>query len=275
MSEERLKTLDEVLSGIAESGKIAQAYILEGADSEALLACAKAFSARIGASAADTIFVDREKPHILSVSDIRNGLVSDVAIRPYDSRYKVYIVSHAEDMNPQAQNALLKTLEEPPEYVMILLLTGNAKIFLPTILSRCVKLSDAAHTEEAFSSEEEEEARKLVDSLFENASALQTERILQASADFAAKKNVSPVILERFLVWIDEILYCRMTGHVKEKSALRTPAAARYLADKMSYEGLNRCAEAVSETEKRLDANVNTEMSFEMLVLALSEALNA
>lgn len=44
-------------------------------------------------------------------------------------------------MNQQAQNALLKTIEEPPAYAVILLLTINAESFLPTILSRCVTLN--------------------------------------------------------------------------------------------------------------------------------------
>ena len=43
-------------------------------------------------------------------------------------------------MTPQAQNALLKTIEEPPAYVVIMLMTTNQELFLPTILSRCIQL---------------------------------------------------------------------------------------------------------------------------------------
>ena len=50
-------------------------------------------------------------------------------------------MDEAEKMNQQAQNALLKTIEEPPAYAVILLLTINAESFLPTILSRCVTLN--------------------------------------------------------------------------------------------------------------------------------------
>ncbi len=61
-------------------------------------------------------------------------------IRPYYSPYKIYIIADADLMTPQAQNALLKTIEEPPEYAVILLLTNNIGGLLPTIQSRCVRL---------------------------------------------------------------------------------------------------------------------------------------
>lgn len=66
---------------------------------------------------------------------------NDIAIKPYSSPYKIYIMNEAEKMTPQAQNAILKTLEEPPEYAVIMLLTSNVNGLLPTILSRCVVLN--------------------------------------------------------------------------------------------------------------------------------------
>ena len=61
-------------------------------------------------------------------------------IKPYQGPYKVYIIDNADLMTQQAQNALLKTIEEPPHYAVIMLLTENAEILLPTINSRCVML---------------------------------------------------------------------------------------------------------------------------------------
>ena len=54
--------------------------------------------------------------------------------------YKVYIIADADLMSVQAQNALLKTIEEPPAYAVIMLLTENAEVLLPTIRSRCVMM---------------------------------------------------------------------------------------------------------------------------------------
>ena len=89
----------------------------------------------------DIIYVRHEKPNTISVDDIRTQVNNDIVIKPYSSRYKIYIIDEAEKMNEQAQNALLKTIEEPPAYAILILLTTNAAAFLPTILSRCVTLN--------------------------------------------------------------------------------------------------------------------------------------
>ena len=88
----------------------------------------------------DIIRVTHEKPNSISVDDIRTQVNNTVDIKPYQGPYKVYIIPQADLMTPQAQNALLKTIEEPPEYAVFLLLTENAETLLATINSRCVML---------------------------------------------------------------------------------------------------------------------------------------
>lgn len=89
----------------------------------------------------DIIYIDHEKGKQLSVKTVREQIIDTVNIKPYSSRYKIYIVKNAQDMNQEAQNALLKTIEEPPEYVIIILLATSADRFLPTVLSRCMVLN--------------------------------------------------------------------------------------------------------------------------------------
>lgn len=60
----------------------------------------------------------------------------DMLVRPYEGRKKIYIIRQAEKMTPEASNSLLKTLEEPPEYGVIILVTVNHHMLLPTIRSR-------------------------------------------------------------------------------------------------------------------------------------------
>ncbi len=79
----------------------------------------------------------------LSAQIIRQRLVSDATVLPYKGSRKVYVVDRADLMTPEAQNALLKTIEEPPQGVTILLLCQSASLLLPTVLSRCVRLSTA------------------------------------------------------------------------------------------------------------------------------------
>ncbi|MBD9220244.1 MAG: DNA polymerase III subunit delta, partial [Clostridiales bacterium] len=69
-----------------------------------------------GGNNPDIIYVHPVKTKGISVDDIREQVTSTVNIKPYNHRYKIYIMPNADTMTQQAQNALLKTLEEPPEY---------------------------------------------------------------------------------------------------------------------------------------------------------------
>lgn len=86
----------------------------------------------------DVIHVAATKKTGLGVDDIREQINSDVHIKPYVYDYKVYIIHDADKMTIQAQNAMLKTIEEPPSYVRFILLASHTHPFLPTVMSRCV-----------------------------------------------------------------------------------------------------------------------------------------
>ena len=96
----------------------------------------------------DIRYVTHEKPNVISVDEIRTQLNSDIAIKPYAREKKIYIIDEAEKMNVQAQNAMLKTIEEPPEYAVIMILVTNPGILLQTILSRCILLNVRAVNKE-------------------------------------------------------------------------------------------------------------------------------
>ena len=158
----------EHLQNAITMDKVSHAYIINGPDKSGKMMLAEAFAAALqcerggnepcmechsckqaaGRNQPDILYVRHEKPNTISVDDIRTQLNNDIVIKPYSSKYKIYIVDEAEKMNVQAQNALLKTIEEPPAYAIILLLTTNADLFLPTILSRCVTLNIKAVPDE-------------------------------------------------------------------------------------------------------------------------------
>ncbi len=72
----------------------------------------------------------------IGIGQIR-WLRSQINLMPYEGRYKVYIIKHADLMTEEAQNALLKTLEEPPGRSLLILVSSNPTSLLPTIRSRC------------------------------------------------------------------------------------------------------------------------------------------
>ncbi len=81
-----------------------------------------------------------EKKDII-VEQIRKEIIDDVYVAPASSSKKVYIIDDAEKLNIAAQNTLLKTLEEPPKYVVIILVATSVSSFLTTILSRVTQIS--------------------------------------------------------------------------------------------------------------------------------------
>ena len=112
--------------------KVSHAYILNGPDRSGKMMLAEAFAAALqcenggeepcgscrscrqaeGRNQPDIIYVTHEKPNTISVEDIRKQINNDMGIKPYSGPYKIYIINEGEKMTMQAQNALLKTLEE-------------------------------------------------------------------------------------------------------------------------------------------------------------------
>ena len=69
--------------------------------------------------------------------DVDEAVVAAAAHTPFEAGFRVFVLERADTMNDEAANALLKTLEEPPDYVVLLLLTDRPTQVLPTIASRC------------------------------------------------------------------------------------------------------------------------------------------
>lgn len=252
----------------------------------------------------DIIRVTHEKPNTISVDDIRSQINNDVAIKPYSSPYKVYIVNEAEKMTPQAQNAILKTLEEPPAYVVILLLTTNVDALLPTILSRCVVLDMKPVADEkvrkylmeelqvpdykadvcaAFARGNIGKAKVLASSEdFENVknealSLLKYVRDMELHDIVAAIKKITEYKLEIndyfdiMSIWYRDVLLFKATNNPNNLVFREELGALRKCAQRSSYEGIETVIQALDKTKHRLDANVNFDLAMELLFLTIQE----
>ncbi len=137
-----------LLEGSAGTGKhmlalrIAAALACEHADDDsAPLPCMQCAACRkiLSGNSPDVIYINRKEKATLGVEEIR-GLKSDVYIPPNDLDVKIYIVEDAHLLTEQAQNAFLLTLEEPPSYVLFLLLCESTSALLETVRSRAPTL---------------------------------------------------------------------------------------------------------------------------------------
>ena len=132
-----------LLSGPAGSGKRTLARLLaagmECTESNApCLSCPQCRKVLDGVHP-DVVTVDDEEHKTVSVKLARQAR-EDLYVRPGEGKRKIYVFPRAQDLTPEAQNALLKALEEPPEYGAFLLLADRAEAMLQTVRSRCVEL---------------------------------------------------------------------------------------------------------------------------------------
>jgi DNA polymerase-3 subunit delta' len=251
----------------------------------------------------DIIRVTHEKASI-GVDDIRLQLNNDMFIKPYSSKYKIYIIDEAEKMTEQAQNALLKTLEEPPHYGIILLLTNNLSSLLPTILSRCITLKLKAVDQNKIkeflmsehkipdylaelsavfaqgnvgkalqfaSSEEFSEMKKDVLHLLKYLDDMELYEVVERLKLFSAKKDYIDYYLDFIVLWYRDVLMYKVTTNINlliyksEVSDIAKQASLR------SYEGLEIIIKAIEKAKVRLNANVNFDIAIELMFLTIKE----
>lgn len=244
-----------------------------------------------------------QKETSISVDDIR-ALVSDVQIKPYASRYKIYILPDAQKMTREAQNALLKTLEEPPEYAVIILLSTSRDAMLETILSRCVVLPlrpvDAAkvrsylmdrHGVEPYKADicvafaQGNIGRAVALATSENFYSL-LERAIQILThvkewdvsdivvlirDMDRGKDVVNDILDLFSIWYRDVLLFKATRDADGIIFREQIVQIREAAQKSSYDGIQRILDAIRTAKIRLKANVSFDLTMELLLLTMKE----
>lgn len=226
----------------------------------------------------DIRYITHEKPNTVGIDDIREQLIEDIQIRPYESRYKIYIVDEASKMTPQAQNAILKTIEEPPAYAIILLLADNPEALLPTISSRCVTLrlkpvsseemksylmthlhvpDYQAEIEASFargnigrakqiaeSSEFMEMTENAVHLLKKSRSMNTTDMIETIKAMSSDKQNIYDY-LDLFAMWFHDVLLFKATREIDGLIFREEINAIQERAQVSSYEGLEQIIEAI------------------------------
>ena len=312
------------LQNAIEEDKVSHAYIFNGPEASGKLMLAEAFAMALQCEGEgkrpclecrscrqaadhnqpDIIYVSHEKPNTIGVDDIRTQINNDIDIKPYSSRYKVYIVDEAQKMNQQAQNALLKTIEEPPAYAIILLLTTNADSFLQTILSRCITLNLKAVKEDkikeylmkhsqipdyqadicaAFSqgnvgkaiqlasSEEFGELKASVLQLMKRLEDIDLYEMTGAVKQIAEYKLSVNDYFDLMMIWFRDVLYLKATNDVDGLIFKDEVYDIKKQAAKRSYQGIEIILEALEKAKIRLNANVNFDLVIELLLLTIKE----
>lgn len=119
-----------------DAGLLNHAYVLIGKYANKMTA-AKWLVNELNCHQADAFYILGEKS--ISIGEVRE-LKRELSLAPYQSKYKVAIIYPADKLTVEAQNALLKLLEEPTKKSIILLLAESEESLLPTVLSRCQRI---------------------------------------------------------------------------------------------------------------------------------------
>ena len=318
------KDILKYISSAVENNRVSHAYILNGerGSGKKMLAnlfamtllcetgdnepCGKCHSCKQAESGnhPDIIRVTHEKPNSISVDDIRTQVNNTVDIKPYQGPYKVYIIPQADMMTPQAQNAILKTIEEPPSYAVFLLLTENAETLLPTINSRCVmlKLRNIKDTLikkylmenleipdykadmcTAFAlgnmgraimlanSDHFNEIREEAVQLLKHINEMELNEIVAAVKNISVYKLEITDYLDIIMIWYRDVLLYKATKEIDKVVFKDQLQSIKEQARKSSYEGIELILESLEKAKARLKANVNFDLVMELLFLTIKE----
>ncbi len=298
--------LAEAFAQTLQCEKLTETIAAAGGDGAAVEACMECHSCKqaVGRNQPDIIYVKHEKPNTISVDDIRTQVNNDIVIKPYSSKHKIYIIDEAEKMNVQAQNALLKTIEEPPAYAIIILLTTNADAFLQTILSRCVTLNVKVVADEkikkflmskyqvpdyqadicvAFaqgnvgkaiqlaSSEDFNELKAAVLQLMKRLKDIDIYEMGEAIKQISEYKLAINDYFDLMMIWYRDVLLFKATGDVNGLIFKDEVYDIKRQAEKSSYNGIEEILKALRKAQVRLNANVNFDLVIELLLLTIKE----
>lgn len=239
------------------------------------------------------------KAKSIGIEKVKELIHKNSDIKPYESRNKIFIIEDAELMTVAAQNAILKTIEEPNEYNIFILLVQNEKLFLQTILSRCIMLRlrnvetklCAMAVEKHLSDVTENEALKYAvftggnigkainyvnDEIYmdiriemirilKNMNSINSANALLLAKEISKYKEQIKEILDIFLSWYRDLLLIKH----KKNNILMIDYKEVLIIEEREY-SIKRLCHIIEEIEKaktRIRQNANLQMTMDILLL--------
>lgn len=238
--------------------------------------------------------------------DVIRDMQKEIQFKPYEGSRKVIIINSAEKMTIQAQNALLKTLEEPPAYATIILLANNGAGLLPTILSRCqlIKLVPAGkeviqsylQTEKGLSSEEariiaaysngnigralklqsDEEFREKRNTIIGLTRQLldgKISELLERVGFFNDEKDSIEDIFDIFVCWYRDLLIFRETQQFDFIMNCDKIEEIRQQSKTINSHKAREIILIIEKNKSNMRSNVNFQLNIEVMLLNIQEVL--
>ena len=257
------------LSAALKSGP-SHAYLFRGPRGAGKRELARAFAAEILASAAEDVEDARRRalldpsphPDLVwlapkgaqhLVEEVREQVIRASAYRPYEGGKRVFVIEAAEAMRDESQNAMLKTLEEPPEFVHLILLTAEPEALLETIASRCQAVDFAPLPPEAVEAALREEAPAGADA----------EEIVAAARLAAGDLELARLLLgEQGRKLREQAVAMDWSAMLKsaERAGEEVESAVREALEEEKETGMKRSARDIADASKRAGRRRRTEL---------------
>lgn len=201
--------------------------------------------------------------HIDAVREVRD----DVFILPNEAQSKVYLLLNAQSMSPQAQNALLKVLEEPPSYAVFVLACDSKTKMLATILSRVITFTLDAPAQELApaSGKKEEKANDLAGQMARAVAAPSEFPLLALTGKLEKDKELTAACLLRMTLLLREAIRVSCGMEAADETA-------RWLAGALSQERLLAVMEAIDALSASVLRNANQNLLITRLCSTLRRA---
>ncbi len=211
----------------------------------------------------ETDGIEKSKSKNFSVDAIRK-VRDDAFIAPNESNKKVYILKNAKNMNEQAQNALLKILEEPPSYVYFIIVAQSRSTMLETVLSR-VQIFSLLSDEGEITDKEMQAVKGIVKSLL----SVNELSLMEQTAVFQKNNQLAKSVLQLLTEVFRDALVLK-SGYERE---FRFPKETKSLYSSLTAKSLLQLIEACNELIESIDRNCNNNLLLVRMCYELKRAI--
>ena len=276
-----------------ENGSVVHSYIFSGIESIGKLLFAKEFannilclSDRLENCNCKSCLCFKSENHpdfeiinlegqTIKIEQIRL-LTNKIIEKPIISNKKIYIINDAEKMTKEAQNCLLKTLEEPPEFAVIILVTSNINLLLNTVVSRCINISfEKISNEQLYNYCKENLGYTNLDNTLLESFNGSIGKAIEYKENENEYKIIQDTINNLDKLLIIDLLNNLKPIYSKEKicNYLNYMTTCIYEKTKENKKYLN-CINYVTETISKIKMNGNLDMNIDMLLIKMWEEVN-
>ena len=249
----------------------------------------------------DYLLVEKDTK-VTKIDTIREKLVRNMEIKPYQGNYKIIVIEDADTLTVEGQNAMLKTIEEPPHYGITILISTNRAKLLPTILSRCILLRFNALSSNEMNGYLEKKGiispKKEIYAQFAQGSIGKAKELIEEEGfwekreraisfhkrleeadliqvydlvkELSELKEDLPELLDFWLLWYRDLAMIKSKG----TNHLYYPDYQSMLlgkASKLTYNKISINLELIQKAKRELEQNIYTTFIIENLLLKLKE----